>query len=245
MIVIPAIDLKGGRCVRLRQGRMDDETVFADDPVAVAARWAAAGAERLHLVDLDGAVQGRPAHEETVQAIAKAQPRLTLQLGGGIRSRETVARYLDAGVNAVIIGTLATRDPEFVESLCREFPGRICVGLDARDGYLATDGWAQTSTLRASDLALRFADAGVAALIFTDIGRDGMMQGCNIAATCELARTVDTPVIASGGVSSEEDIRALARAEEGIAGAIVGRAIYDGGLDLARAIAIAREETAL
>ena len=241
MIVIPAIDLKGGRCVRLRQGRMDDETVYGDDPVAVAERWAAAGAERLHLVDLDGAVQGKPNHEQTVHAIARALPQLQLQIGGGIRSRATVARYLEAGVGSVIIGTRAVREPEFVEQLCQEFPAQVCVGLDARGGYIATDGWEQTSNIATLDLAQRFADAGVAALIFTDIGRDGMLQGCNIEATRELARSVKIPVIASGGVSSEAEIRALAQAPEGIHGAIVGRAIYAGGLDLAAAIAVARE----
>lgn len=241
MIVIPAIDLKGGRCVRLRQGRMDDETVYGEDPVAVAEHWAALGAQRLHLVDLDGAVRGEPAHEQTVLAIARALPQLKLQIGGGIRSRKTLARYLEAGVHAAIIGTRAVREPEFVEQLGAEFPGQVYVGLDARGGYIATDGWEQTSSLRASDLAQRFAAAGVAALIFTDIGRDGMMQGCNIEATRELARTVQIPVIASGGVSSEAEIRALAEAPEGIAGAIVGRAIYAGGLDLATAIAVAQE----
>lgn len=241
MIVIPAIDLKGGKCVRLRQGRMEDETVFGDDPVAVAKKWAAAGAECLHLVDLDGAVQGEPAHEQTVHAIARALPQLRLQIGGGIRSRETVDRYLAAGVGAVIIGTRAVREPKFVEQLSREFPEQVCVGLDARGGYIATDGWEQTSNLRTVDLAQRFADAGVKALIFTDIGRDGMMQGCNIEATRELARAVPIPVIASGGVSSVADIRALAKAPEGIAGAIVGRAIYAGGLDLSAAMAAAQE----
>ncbi|BAU56771.2 phosphoribosylformimino-5-aminoimidazole carboxamide ribotide isomerase [Halorhodospira halochloris] len=244
MIVIPAIDLKGGKCVRLRQGRMDDETIYADDPIAVAERWAAAGAERLHLVDLDGAVKGEPAHEQTVHAIARANPQLKLQIGGGVRSRETVERYLNAGVGSVIIGTRAVREPEFVEQLCRDFPQQVCVGLDARGGYIATHGWEQTSDVRSVDLAQRFAAAGVAALIFTDIGRDGMLQGCNIEATRELARSVSIPVIASGGVSSEAEIRTLAQAPEGIAGAIVGRAIYAGELDLGKAIAAAREARA-
>nr|WP_207189720.1 MULTISPECIES: 1-(5-phosphoribosyl)-5-[(5-phosphoribosylamino)methylideneamino]imidazole-4-carboxamide isomerase [Halorhodospira] len=241
VIVIPAIDLKNGHCVRLRQGRMDDETIFDADPVAVAGRWVAAGARRLHLVDLDGAVQGRPAHEETIHAIARAYPDTPLQIGGGIRSRDTALRYLDAGVGYVIVGTRAVREPAFVEELCREIPGRVCVGLDARGGYVATDGWEQTSEVAAVDLARRFEDAGVAALIFTDIGRDGMMQGCNVEATRELARAVSIPVIASGGVSSLEDVRSLAASPEGIAGAIVGRAIYDGGLELAAAIRTARE----
>ena len=241
MLVIPAIDLKNGRCVRLRQGRMADETVFDDDPVAVADRWVAAGAERLHLVDLDGAVQGEPAHEATIHAIARAHPELALQIGGGIRSRETALRYLDAGVDYAIVGTRAVREPAFVEALCAEAPGQVCVGLDARGGYVATDGWEQTSEVAAVDLARRFEDAGVAALIFTDIGRDGMMAGCNVEATRELARAVTIPVIASGGVSSLEDVRRLAASPEGIAGAIVGRAIYDGGMELAAAIRTAEE----
>ncbi len=241
MIVIPAIDLKGGRCVRLRQGRMDEETVFDADPVAVAQRWIKAGAQRLHLVDLDGAVQGEPAHEEVIHAIAAACPETPLQIGGGIRSRETAERYVAAGVHYVIVGTRAVRDPAFVESLSAALPGRVCVGLDARGGYVATDGWEQTSEVAAVDLARRFENAGVAALIFTDIGRDGMLGGCNVDATRELARAVSIPVIASGGVTSLDDVRSLAASPEGIAGAIVGRAIYDGGLDLAEAIRVAGE----
>ena len=244
MIVIPAIDLKGGRCVRLRQGRMDDETVFDADPVAVAGRWVDAGAERIHLVDLDGASRGEPAHEATIDAIARAYPEVPLQIGGGIRSRETAMRYLDAGVAYVIIGTRAVHEPAFVEQLCAEAPGRVCVGLDARGGYVATDGWERTSSVPAGELAQRFRDAGVSALIFTDIGRDGMMRGCNVEATRELARAVDIPVIASGGVSTLEDVRRLAASPEGIAGAIVGRAIYDGGMDLAEAIRTAQAEAA-
>ncbi len=241
--MIPAIDLKGGRCVRLRQGRMDAETVFDDDPVAVAGRWIEAGADRLHLVDLDGATQGEPAHEATIHAIAHAYPDTPLQIGGGIRSRETVLRYLEAGVAYVIVGTRAVREPALVEALCQELPGHVCVGLDARGGYVATDGWQQTSQVPAVELAQRFGQAGVSALIFTDIGRDGMMGGCNITATRELAGQVDVPVIASGGVSSLAEVRSLAASPEGISGAIVGRAIYDGALDLATAIQTAREAT--
>lgn len=241
MIVIPAIDLKGGRCVRLRQGRMEDETVFDDDPVAVARRWVEAGTRRLHLVDLDGAVKGEPAHEHVVRAIAHEFPSVDLQVGGGIRSLETARRYVDAGVDWVIIGTRAVREPAFVREVCNELPGKVIVGIDARGGYVATDGWAATSEVRAEDLARRFESAGVSAIVFTDIGRDGMMQGVNVEATQALAASVRTPVIASGGVSSLDDIRALASAAEPIAGAIVGRAIYDGGLDLAEAIALARE----
>ncbi len=242
MIVIPAIDLKEGRCVRLRQGRMEDETVFDQDPLAVAARWVAAGASRLHLVDLDGAVQGQPVHDGVVGAIADAHPGLTVQVGGGIRDMETVRRYLEAGVDYVILGTRAVREPEFVKTACREAPGHVIVGIDARGGYVATHGWAETSELAADDLARRFEDAGVSALVFTDIGRDGMMRGANVEATRALARAVSTPVIASGGVSTLDDIRALSAASaDGIAGAIVGRAIYDGGMDLAEAIRVAGE----
>lgn len=241
MLVIPAIDLKGGRCVRLRQGRMDQETVYDDDPVAVAGRWVAAGASRLHLVDLDGAARGEPAHEATIQAIAEAYPNTLLQVGGGIRDRETAARYLDAGIEYVILGTRAVRDPELAEQLCSEFPARLFISLDARGGYVATDGWEQTSEVTAAELARRFERAGAASLVFTDIGRDGMMGGCNIEATRELARAVSVPVIASGGVSTVDEIRALAAAEEGIGGAIVGRALYDGAFTIEEALQAAEQ----
>ncbi len=242
MIVIPAIDLKGGRCVRLRQGRMEDETVFDQDPLAVAGRWVAAGAARLHIVDLDGAVQGHPVHDGVIGEIARAHPDLTIQVGGGVRDLETVNCYLEAGVDFAILGTRAAREPEFVKTACREAPGHIIVGIDARGGYVATHGWAETSELAAEDLARRFEDAGVSAVVFTDIGRDGMMRGANVEATRDLARAISTPVIASGGVSTLDDIRALsAAAADGIAGAIVGRAIYDGGMDLAEAIRVAGE----
>jgi len=236
MLVIPAIDLKDGACVRLRQGRMDDSTVFGDDPVAMASRWVAEGARRLHLVDLNGAFAGEPINGGAVKSICAAYPDLPVQIGGGIRSLETAASYVEAGVQWVIIGTLAVRNPEFVESLCKELPGHVIVGIDAKDGMVATDGWADVSSVRADDLAKRFADAGVSAIVYTDIDRDGMMQGVNVAATQALAVNSGVPIIASGGVTSMDDIKALgAVASSGIVGAITGRAIYEGTLDLREA----------
>jgi len=233
MLIIPAIDLKDGACVRLRQGRMDDSTVFGDDPVAMAARWVEEGARRLHLVDLNGAFAGEPVNGAAVRAITQAFPDLPVQIGGGIRSRETVRSYLDAGVQWVIIGTLAVKDPGFVAQLCAEFPGRVIVGIDARNGMVATDGWAEVSRVAAVDLAQQFAAAGVAAIVYTDIDRDGMMQGVNIPATRHLAEAGGIPVFASGGVTTIEDIKALSReAASGIVGAISGRALYEGTLDL-------------
>lgn len=236
MLVIPAIDLKDGYCVRLKQGRMEDATNYGADPVEMAKRWVAAGARRLHLVDLNGAFEGKPVNGDAVTAIARAFPDLPIQIGGGIRSRETIQHYLDAGVSYVIIGTLAVKDPDFVSAMCREFPDRIIVGLDARDGMVATDGWAEVSEIRATDLAKRFASDGVSAIVYTDIARDGMMQGVNVEATVELAEHAGIPVIASGGVTNESDIEALAQVSpRGILGAITGRAIYEGSLDLASA----------
>ncbi|WP_110670395.1 1-(5-phosphoribosyl)-5-[(5-phosphoribosylamino)methylideneamino]imidazole-4-carboxamide isomerase [Salinicola halophilus] len=236
MLVIPAIDLKDGQCVRLKQGRMEDATSYGDDPVAMAARWVEAGARRLHLVDLNGAFEGKPVNGEAVTAIARAYPDLPIQIGGGIRSLDTIAHYLEAGVGYVIIGTKAVKEPEFVGEACREFPGRVIVGLDARDGFVATDGWAEVSTVKAVDLAQRFRDDGVSSIVYTDIARDGMMQGVNVEATATLARDGGLPVIASGGVTDLEDIRALAEvADSGIIGAITGRAIYEGSLDVAHA----------
>ena len=240
MQLIPAIDLKDGKCVRLRQGRMDDETVFSDDPVAMAGRWVDAGARRLHLVDLDGAVAGFPINADIIGRIAELYPKVEIQVGGGIRTSEVIQTYLDVGVDSVIIGTQAVRAPDFVDDACLEFPGRIIVGLDARGGRVATDGWAETSDTDAIDLARRFEEAGVEAIVFTDIGRDGMMNGVNVDATAELARGIDIPVIASGGVTNLADVRALcAEAGAGISGAIVGRAIYEGTLDLAEAQTLA------
>lgn len=236
MLIIPAIDLKDGQCVRLRQGAMDDSTVFGDDPLAMAQRWVRAGCRRLHLVDLNGAFAGTPVNGEAVTAIARAFPDLPIQIGGGIRSVQTIEHYLEAGVRYVIIGTQAVKEPAFVAEACRRFPDRVIVGLDARSGRVATDGWAEVSTLAATDLARRFADDGVSAIVYTDIDRDGMLQGVNVEATREIARASGLPVIASGGISSMQDVRDLCAAEgAGIVGAITGRAIYEGSLDLAEA----------
>ncbi|TCO76819.1 1-(5-phosphoribosyl)-5-[(5-phosphoribosylamino)methylideneamino]imidazole-4-carboxamide isomerase [Chromatocurvus halotolerans] len=236
MLIIPAIDLKDGQCVRLRQGAMEDSTVFSDDPVATAGRWVDAGCRRLHLVDLNGAFAGAPVNGEAVTAIVKAYPGLPVQIGGGIRNLETIEHYIHAGVSYVILGTAAVKRPVFVREACRAFPGKVIVGLDARDGRVATDGWAEVSALTATDLAKRFEADGVSAIVYTDIARDGMMQGVNVDATLAMARASSIPVIASGGITNLDDIRALAAiAHEGIAGAITGRAIYEGTLDVAEA----------
>ncbi|TQV65986.1 1-(5-phosphoribosyl)-5-[(5-phosphoribosylamino)methylideneamino]imidazole-4-carboxamide isomerase [Exilibacterium tricleocarpae] len=236
MLVIPAIDLKDGQCVRLQQGDMDASTVFSDDPVAMAKRWVDAGARRLHLVDLNGAFEGRPVNGEVVTAIARAYPELPIQIGGGIRSADTIEHYLQAGVQYLIIGTKAVKEPAFVSRMCREFKGHIIVGLDAKNGLVATDGWAEVSEMRAADLAGQFAADGVEAIVYTDIARDGMMQGVNVEATVALAQVAPVPVIASGGITNLDDIRALkAQAHRGICGAITGRAIYEGTLDLGEA----------
>lgn len=236
MLVIPAIDLKDGQCVRLKQGRMEDSTSYGDDPVAMAGRWVEAGARRLHLVDLNGAFEGKPVNGEAVTAIARAYPNLPIQIGGGIRSADTIEHYLSAGVSWVIIGTKAVKEPEFVGEMCRAFPGNIIVGLDAKDGYVATDGWAEVSSVKAIELAKRFANDGVSSIVYTDIARDGMMQGVNVEATAALAREGGLPVIASGGVTNLDDIEALCKvADSGILGAITGRAIYEGSLDVREA----------
>jgi phosphoribosylformimino-5-aminoimidazole carboxamide ribotide isomerase len=236
MLIIPAIDLKDGQCVRLRQGAMDDSTVFSDDPVAMARRWVDAGCRRLHLVDLNGAFAGEPVNGAVVEAIAAAYPELPVQIGGGIRDLATIEHYLKAGVSYVIIGTQAVKQPAFVAEACRAFPGHVIVGLDARDGRVATDGWAEVSDVLAADLAKRFEADGVSAIVYTDIARDGMMQGVNVEATVAMARASSIPVIASGGITNLDDIRALhAVAGEGIIGAITGRAIYEGTLDVAEA----------
>lgn len=234
MLLIPAIDLKDGKCVRLRQGRMEDDTVFSDDPVAMARRWIGEGARRLHLVDLNGAFEGRPVNGDAIRAIAEAHPGLPIQVGGGIRTADTIAAYLDMGVRYCIIGTRAVREPAFVEEVCRRFPGGIIVGIDAKDGRVAVEGWAEVSDVMAVDLARRFEDAGVSAIVYTDISRDGMMQGVNAEATAALAAAIRIPVIASGGITNLDDIRRLlAVAGRGIVGAITGRAIYEGTLDFA------------
>ncbi len=240
MIIIPAIDLKEGQCVRLRQGRMEDDTVFSTDPVAVAADWVRQGARRLHLVDLDGAFAGEPRNAGVVRAITERFPDLPVQIGGGIRSAETAQAYVDAGVEFVIIGTLAVQDPAFVTRLCEQMPGHVIVGLDARNGFVATDGWATESSVQAIDLAREFEGAGVSAIVYTDISRDGMMQGVNVEATSQLADAISIPVIASGGVTTIDDIKQLSAANNGgISGAIVGRALYEKTVDLADAQALA------
>ena len=236
MLIIPAIDLKDGQCVRLKQGRMEDSTVFSSDPAAVAKQWVDAGCRRLHLVDLNGAFAGEPVNGEVVRAIAAAYPNLPIQIGGGIRDLATIEHYVKAGVSYVIIGTKAVKQPEFVSEACRAFPGRVIVGLDAKDGLVATDGWAEVSEVRAVDLARRFEADGVESIVYTDIARDGMMQGVNVEATLEMAKASSIPVIASGGITNMDDIQALqAVSSQGIMGAITGRAIYEGTLDVAEA----------
>jgi len=240
MLIIPAIDLKDGKCVRLRQGLMDDATVFSDDPVAMADQWVEQGARRLHLVDLNGAFEGEPVNAGVVEAIAKKYPNLPIQIGGGIRLMDTIQTYLDAGVSYVIIGTKAVKQPSFVKIACNAFAGHIMVGIDAKNGMVATDGWAEVSEMTAIDCAQQFEDDGVSAIIYTDIARDGMMQGVNIEATVNLARSINIPVIASGGVTNIEDVKKLlAVTDSGVAGAITGRAIYEGTLDLREAQALA------
>ncbi len=236
MLLIPAIDLKEGKCVRLRQGRMEDDTVFSEDPVAVAGRWVAAGANRIHLVDLDGAFAGKPVNADIIHAIVQAYPDVSVQIGGGIRDEDTVQAYLEAGVEYVIIGTKAVNEPHFVSDLAKEYPRRIIVGLDAKDGKVAVDGWSKLSKHDVIDLVKHFEADGVEAIIYTDISRDGMMQGVNVEATARLARAIKIPVIASGGITNMDDIRALSEvAHEGIMGAITGRAIYEGSLDFVEA----------
>ncbi len=238
MILYPAIDLKGGQCVRLLRGDMHKATVFNDDPAAQADAFAAAGFERLHLVDLDGAVEGVPVNGAAVKGIL-ARVKTPIQLGGGIRDMAAIDRWIEAGVARVILGTVALTEPALVHSACKRHPGRIAVGIDARGGMVAVHGWTQTSKLSALELALRFEDAGVAAIVFTDIDRDGAMGGVNVDATVDLAFHLSTPVIASGGVSNLDDLRAL-KAEEsaGIEGVIVGRALYDGGVEPKAALAV-------
>jgi phosphoribosylformimino-5-aminoimidazole carboxamide ribotide isomerase len=244
MIVIPAIDIKGCKCVRLKQGRADEETVFGDDPVAMAAHWVAEGAERLHVVDLDGAFDGTPKNQALISDIARSQPQLTIELGGGIRSPEIIDAYLEAGVRYVIIGTRAVEEPEFVGEMCRRFPGHVMVGLDALHGKVATRGWTEVTDIPVKSLALLFEGDGIDGIIYTDIGKDGMMGGVNLRATVALADAISTPVVASGGVTDIRDIEALLdvepRVNGGITGVITGRAIYEGTLDLAEAIAATR-----
>ncbi len=239
MIVFPAIDLKQGQVVRLAEGDMDRATVYGDDPAAQAMLFAEAGSQYLHVVDLDGSFAGRAENREAVEAILKAFPG-HVQLGGGIRTSIAVDGWFDLGVARVVMGTAALKDPQFVKDMAKAYPGGIVVAVDARDGMVATEGWAEVSDVSIVDMARRFEDAGVASLLFTDIGRDGMLKGCNIEATVDLARQTQLPVIASGGVKGLDDIRMLALyANDGIEGVITGRALYDGRLDLAAAIAMA------
>jgi phosphoribosylformimino-5-aminoimidazole carboxamide ribotide isomerase len=244
MLIIPAIDLKDGQCVRLEQGRMDKATVFSAKPGEAASQWAARGARRLHVVDLNGAMAGKPRNEEAIKAIVSAvDSDIPIQLGGGIRDLDTIERYLDDGVSYVIIGTAAVKNPGFLHEACDAFPGHIIVGLDAKDGKVATDGWSKLTGHDVVDLARRFQDYGVEAVIYTDIGRDGMMTGVNVEATVRLAQALTVPVIASGGLNSLEDVRALMAVEsEGITGCITGRAIYEGKLDFAAAVKLAAGE---
>jgi phosphoribosylformimino-5-aminoimidazole carboxamide ribotide isomerase len=239
LIVFPAIDLKQGQVVRLAEGDMARATVYGDDPAAQALLFAQAGAEHLHVVDLDGAFAGASVNGEAVRAIVERFPG-HVQLGGGIRTRDSVERWFDLGVSRVVIGTAALDDPEFVRAAARDFPGGVVVAVDARDGMVATKGWADVSTTSVVELARRFEDAGVAALLFTDVGRDGLLKGANIEATVDLARAVNIPVIASGGVAGIADIHVLAlHARDGVEGVITGRALYDGRLDLSAALSVA------
>ncbi|POZ63967.1 1-(5-phosphoribosyl)-5-[(5-phosphoribosylamino)methylideneamino]imidazole-4-carboxamide isomerase [Chromobacterium alticapitis] len=243
MLLIPAIDLKDGQCVRLRQGAMDDATIFSDDPVKVAAHWRDQGARRLHLVDLNGAFAGKPKNLSVIRDIlGEVGQDMPVQLGGGIRDLDTIEAYLDMGLSYVIIGTAAVKTPGFLHDACDAFPGQVIVGLDAKDGMVAIDGWAKITNHNVIDLAKRFEDYGVNSVIYTDIGRDGMMTGVNIEATVKLAQALTIPVIASGGLTNLDDIRALCAVEsEGVEGAVTGRAIYEGSIDFAAAQTLADE----
>ncbi len=232
MIIVPAIDLKDGKCVRLRQGRMDSSTVFGDDPAAMARRWAAKGAARLHVVDLDGSVEGKPLNLDCVRQIVDTV-KIPVQVGGGIRSSDTIEQYLDCGVDTVILGTLAAREPARVQEYIARFPGKVAVGIDGRSGNVAVEGWTESTNMKASDLAAMYDKCPPSWFIYTDIERDGMMQGPNIEATREFARSTRSPVILSGGVSKVSDVeRILPLEEDGVLGIIIGRALYEGAIDL-------------
>jgi phosphoribosylformimino-5-aminoimidazole carboxamide ribotide isomerase len=242
VLIIPAIDLKDGRCVRLQQGKMDTATVFSDDPVAMARHWAAQGAKRLHVVDLNGAVAGRPKNEKVIREMIKAVgDQMAIELGGGIRDLDTIESYIDAGVGFVVIGTAAVKNPGFLSDACYAFPGHIIAGLDAKEGKVAVEGWSKMTGHDVIDLAKKFEEYGVEALIYTDIGRDGMMNGVNIEATLRLAKAIKTPIIASGGLSGLADVQAICEklVPEGVIGTIAGRALYEGKLDLKKAQAAA------
>ena len=232
MIIIPAIDLKDGQCVRLRKGVMDDTTVFSNNPTDMAAKWVDEGARRLHLVDLNGAFEGKPINEDCIKEITRTFPKLPVQIGGGIRDLKTANAYIDAGISYLIIGTMAVKNPDFVKELCLEFPNKIIVGLDANNGFVATDGWAEQTNINVLDLAKKYEQYGVSSIVYTDIARDGMMQGVNVEATANLADKTSIPIIASGGVTNLDDIATLLKnAHYGIIGAITGRAIYEGQLN--------------
>ena len=244
MQIIPAIDFKDGKVVNLKQGRLDELTAYSEDPVGMADKWVEQGAERLHLVNLDGAFNGFPVNHDAIATIAKNHPSLTIQLGGGIRSAEVIENYLNAGVDQRIIGTKAVQSPEFVGEMCRQFPGHIMVGLDGLHGMVAINGWKEVTEISVKSLASLFEVDGIEGIVFTDIGKDGMMGGINLQSTKELADGISVPVIASGGVNDIKDVEALleleARVDGGIVGVITGRAIYEGTLDLAEAIALTR-----
>lgn len=232
MIIIPAIDLKDGQCVRLRKGIMEDTTVFSNNPTEMASKWVSEGARRLHLVDLNGAFEGKPINADCVNEITKSFPNLPVQIGGGIRDLQTANAYIEAGISYLIIGTMAVTNPDFVEKLCDEFPNKIIVGLDANNGLVATDGWAKQTDIDVIELSKKYEQYGVNSIVYTDIARDGMMQGVNVEATANLAKKTSIPIIASGGITNLDDIAALLKnAHYGIMGAITGRAIYEGQLD--------------
>jgi len=242
VLIIPAIDLKDGRCVRLKQGDMNSATVFSEDPVAMAKHWAAEGARRLHIVDLNGAIAGRPRNEKVIRDIVAAVgDKVPIELGGGIRDLDTIESYLDAGVTYIVIGTAAVKNPGFLSDACYAFPGHIIAGLDAKDGKVAVEGWSKMTGHDVVDLAKKFEEYGVEALVYTDIGRDGMMSGINVDATLRLAQAIKTPIIASGGLNSIKDVQTVCETlvPEGIIGAIAGRALYEGKLDLKKAQAAA------
>ena len=232
MIIIPAIDLKDGQCVRLRKGIMEDTTVFSNNPTEMASKWVSEGARRLHLVDLNGAFEGKPINADCVNEITKSFPNLPVQIGGGIRDLQTANAYIEAGISYLIIGTMAVTNPDFVEKLCDEFPNKIIVGLDANNGLVATDGWAKQTDIDVVELSKKYEQYGVNSIVYTDIARDGMMQGVNVEATANLAKKTSIPIIASGGITNLDDIAALLKnSHHGIMGAITGRAIYEGQLD--------------
>ncbi|MBO6558080.1 MAG: 1-(5-phosphoribosyl)-5-[(5-phosphoribosylamino)methylideneamino]imidazole-4-carboxamide isomerase [Pseudomonadales bacterium] len=246
MQIIPAIDFKDGKVVNLKQGQLDQTTTYSDDPVGMADHWVSQGCERLHLVDLDGAFEGKPVNAEAISTIARNHPDLTIQLGGGIRSEKIIEGYLEAGVEYLIIGTKAVQEPEFVGEMCRRFPGHIIVGLDGLHGMVAINGWEEVTDVSVKSLAMLFESDGIESIVYTDIGKDGMMGGVNLHATKDLAHSVRVPIIASGGVTDIRDIEALLETGEevtgGITGVITGRAIYEGTLDLAEAIALCKKD---